>query len=192
VSLRGDEPARAAVGALLVNVTVAPLDAGAARRALDALVSLLRDSVDGGASVGFLPPLDTGEAVEYWRHVIDDVAAGSRVLLGAHDGGGRLVGAAQLELAQKPNARHRAEVQKVMVLTAARQRGIGRALMRAIEEEARRHGRTTLVLDTREGDSSERLYRSVGWQLTGVVPRYARSAGGGLDGSAFYWKLLDD
>jgi GNAT superfamily N-acetyltransferase len=173
-----------------VTVTIEALDAAGARRALDALVALLRDAVDGGASVGFLPPLPPAEAVDYWRDVIEDVAAGRRVLLAARDAG-RLVGAAQLELAQKPNARHRAEVQKVMVLAEARRRGIGRALMLAVEDAARRHGRTTLVLDTREGDPSEGLYRSVGWRLTGVVPRYARSAGGGLDGSAFYWKLLD-
>lgn len=167
------------------------LDAAAARRELPALVAVLRDSVDGGASVGFLPPLDPAEGERYWRHVIDDVAGGSRVLLAVRDAGGRLVGSAQLELAGKPNARHRAEVQKVMVLSATRQRGLGRALMLALEAEARRHGRTTLVLDTRQGDPSERLYRSVGWQLAGVVPRYAQSAGGELHGSAFYWKLLD-
>jgi ribosomal protein S18 acetylase RimI-like enzyme len=174
-----------------VRAAIERLDAAAAARELPDLIALLRDSVDGGASVGFLPPLATTEAADYWRHVAADVAEGSRVLLAARDAGGRLVASAQLELAGKPNARHRAEVQKVMVLSAARRRGLGRALMLALEEEARHHGRTTLVLDTREGDPSERLYRSVGWQLAGAVPRYARSAGGGLDGSAFYWKLLD-
>jgi ribosomal protein S18 acetylase RimI-like enzyme len=167
------------------------LDAAAATRELPALVALLRDSVDGGASVGFLPPLGADEAAAYWRGVIADVAAGGRVLLALREADGRLAGSAQLELAGKPNARHRAEVQKVMVLTAARQRGHGRALMLALEDDARRRGRTTLVLDTREGDPSERLYRAVGWRLAGVVPRYAKSAGGGLDGSAFYYKLLD-
>ena len=174
-----------------MSVRIDRLDAAAARRDLPALVSLLRDSVDGGASVGFLPPLDAADAERYWRRALDEVEAGSRVLLAARDGDGRLVGSAQLELAEKANARHRAEVQKVMVLTGTRRRGVGRALMLALEDEARGHGRTTLVLDTRAGDPSERLYRSVGWQLAGVVPRYARSAGGHLDGSAFYWKLLD-
>jgi len=174
-----------------VTARIEALDAGGARREREALVALLRDAVDSGASVGFLPPLATDEALAYWDGVIEDVAAGVRVLLAARDRGGRLVGSAQLELAQKRNARHRAEVQKIMVLTAARQRGIGRALMLALEDTARRQGRTTLVLDTREGDPSERLYQSAGWQLVGVVPRYARSAGGRLDGSAFYWKLLD-
>jgi hypothetical protein len=47
------------------------------------------------------------------------------------------------------------------------------------------------VLDTREGDPSEKLYAALGWQRIGVIPRYCESAGGRLDGSAFYYKLLD-
>ena len=78
-----------------------------------------------------------------------------------------------------------------MVLQSARKQGVGRALMLALEEHARRLGRRTLVLDTREGDPSERLYASVGWVRSGVIPRYAESAGGGLDGSAFYYKILE-
>ncbi len=61
--------------------------------------------------------------------------------------------------------------------------------MLAIEERARRLGRTTLVLDTRRGDPSEALYASVGYTLAGVIPRYARSANGALDPSAFYYRL---
>ena len=171
--------------------TVAALGAAEAAGELAALVDLLPDAVDDGASVGFLPPLDPAEGAAYWLGVIDDVAAGTRVLLGARDAGGRLVGSAQLELAMRPNGRHRAEVQKVMVHTAARQRGLGRALMDAAEAEARRRDRTTLVLDTRQGDPSERLYRAAGWTLSGTVPRYARSADGTLHATAFYHKLLD-
>jgi GNAT superfamily N-acetyltransferase len=100
------------------------------------------------------------------------------------------VGSAQLELAMRENGRHRAEVAKVMVLRSARRQGIGRALMLAAEDQARRLGRSTLILDTRAGDPSERLYASVGWQRVGEIPRFARSAGGALDATAFYYKLL--
>jgi GNAT superfamily N-acetyltransferase len=167
------------------------LDREAARRYEPALIALLQDSVDGGASVGFLPPLTLTEAKAYWRTVADAVGAGTRVLLVARDGTD-VVGTAQLDLATRPNARHRAEVMKVMVHRTARRGGIGRALMLTLEVEARRLGRTTLVLDTRQGDHSERLYLSVGWRFAGVIPRYARSAGGQLDPSAFYYRLLDD
>jgi acetyltransferase len=62
--------------------------------------------------------------------------------------------------------------------------------MLALEAHARRLGRTTLILDTRQGDPSETLYRSVGWTFAGAIPRYARSATGALDATALYFKLL--
>jgi acetyltransferase len=154
-------------------------------------VAVLTDSVDSGASVGFLPPLDREEADRYWQDVEAAVERGSRRLWIARDESGAVTGTVQLDLESRPNGSHRAEVMKLMVSSRHRRRGIGRALMQAAEEEARRLGRTTLVLDTREGDSSERLYRSMGWQRAGVIPRYARSAGGALDATAFYYRLLD-
>jgi acetyltransferase len=152
---------------------------------------VLTDSVDGGASVGFLPPLDAGEADRYWQGVEAALERGSRRLWVARAGDGAVIGTVQLDLETRPNGRHRAEVIKLMVLGLHRQRGVGRGLMQAAEEHARQLGRTTLVLDTREGDPSERLYRSLGWVQAGVIPRYARSAGGALDASVFYFKLLD-
>jgi len=154
-------------------------------------VAVLTDSVDGGASVGFLPPLDPAEAARYWQGVETAIENGARLLWVAREANGGITGTVQLDLETRPNGRHRAEVMKLMVLGLHRRRGIGRALMRAAEEEAGRLGRTTLVLDTRAGDPSEQLYRSMGWTQAGVIPRYARSAGGALDATAFYWKLLD-
>jgi acetyltransferase len=77
-----------------------------------------------------------------------------------------------------------------MVHRRARRQGIARALMLALEDHARRLGRTTLILDTRQGDPSEALYRAVGWTFVGLIPCYARSATGCLDGTAIYYKLL--
>ena len=156
-----------------------------------ALVALLRDAVESGASVGFLPPLGEAEAAGYWDSVSLALGDGSRVVLAALDPELGLVGSGQLDLAMRANARHRAEVSKVMVHRRARRRGVGRALMLALEAHARRLGRTTLVLDTRQGDPSEALYRGVGWTFAGAIPRYARSAAGGLDATALYFKLLE-
>lgn len=154
------------------------------------LVALLQDVVDGGASVGFLPPLGAAEAAAYWREVAAKMKDGSRLLWICREPDGAVTGTVQLDLEPRPNGSHRAEVMKLMVLTAARRRGIGRALMLAAEEEARRLGRTTLVLDTRRGDSSERLYRALGWTFAGSIPKYARSASGALDANAIYYRLL--
>jgi len=155
-----------------------------------ALVSLLQDVVDGGASVGFLPPLASDEAAAYWDSVAKALQAGGRRLWIARDAAGHIAGSVQLELEQRANGNHRAEVMKLMVLSAARRQGLGRALMEGTEADARRLGRTTLVLDTREGDPSETLYRRMGWQPAGAIPRYARSADGALHTTAFYYKLL--
>jgi ribosomal protein S18 acetylase RimI-like enzyme len=173
-----------------VGALVEALTPPAARAAEPALIALLRDAVDSGASLGFLPPLALATAATYWRGVVADVEQDCRVLLAARSSDGAIVGSAQLELAMRENGRHRAEVAKVMVLGAARRQGVGRALMLAAEDQAGRLGRSTLVLDTRAGDPSERLYASVGWQRVGEIPRYAQSAGGALHATAFYYKLL--
>ena len=174
-----------------VSLSIEPLTAAAMDAERGALVALLRDAVESGASIGFLPPLADAEARAYWTTVTAELREGSRVVLGARDGELGLVGSAQLDLATRANARHRAEVSKVMVHRRARRRGIGRALMLALEEHARQLGRTTLVLDTRQGDPSEALYQAAGWTFAGAIPRYARSATGTLDATALYYKLLD-
>src|SRR5262249_13363597 len=174
------------------SVVIEMLGADRAARELGSLVALLKDAVDSGASVGYLPPLAEAEGEAYWRGVVEDVRRGSCVLLGAREADGALVGTAQLLLAMRPNGTHRAEVAKVIVHTKARRRGIGRALMLALEARARALGRTTLVLDTRRGDPSEQLYTSVGYTLAGVIPRYAQSANGALDPSAFYYPVLTE
>jgi GNAT superfamily N-acetyltransferase len=167
------------------------LDAPGLLAELPALCALLEDCVEGGASIGFLWPMAEGEAEAYWRGVARPLAEATCLLLVVRDETGAMLGSGQLDLATRANGLHRAEISKLMVLRSVRRRGIGRALLQALETEARRNGRSTLVLDTRLGDPSEGLYRSAGWTLTGIVPRYARSSDGNLDASAFYHKLLD-
>ena len=189
MAVRAAAPGKASVSPR--GVRIEALVPAAARAALPALIAILRDAVDSGASVGFLPPLKPATASAYWRGVVAALDAEPRVLLAARRAeDGEIVGTAQLEPSGKENGRHRAEVTKVMVLQSARRQGVGRALMLALEDHARRLGRTTLVLDTREGDPSEALYVSVGWVKAGVIPRFAESAGGRLDGTALYYKLL--
>ncbi|MFN3324584.1 MAG: GNAT family N-acetyltransferase [Bryobacteraceae bacterium] len=154
------------------------------------LVELLRDAVASGASIGFLPPMATHEAEDYWDGVAEALCSPARVLLVALDGH-RVVGAVQLALETRSNGSHRAEVSKLMVHTAARRRGVGRALMQAVEAAAREAERTLLVLDTRAGDAAELLYRSLGYAAAGVIPVYARSADGSLDATVFMYKLLE-
>src|SRR6058998_3820746 len=134
--------------------TIEPLDqAGAVERA-GQLAALLRDAVDSGASVGFLPPLDAAQARKYWEDVQAAMRAGTRLLLVAIEDG-VVVGSVQLDLASMPNARHRAEMMKLFVDRRARKRGIARALIAAAENAARANGRTLLIADTRRGSAAE-------------------------------------
>jgi ribosomal protein S18 acetylase RimI-like enzyme len=138
-----------------------------------------------------MTPLDEGAVRRYWQGAIAQVEAGARVLLVARAEDGALVGSAQLTLATTPNARHRAEVQKVCVLRSARGQGIATQLMLAIEEEARAAGRKLLVLDTRKDGVAERLYRRLGYQEVGVIPGHARTVDGSLVTSIFFYRTLD-
>ncbi len=63
--------------------------------------------------------------------------------------------------------------------------------MAALERRAVREARTLLVLDTRQGDAAEQLYRRLGYSEAGVIPAYARSADGMLDATVFMYKLLE-
>jgi ribosomal protein S18 acetylase RimI-like enzyme len=170
-------------------LTIEQLTADQASTVLPALVELLQDSVAGGASVGFLPPLTEAAARDYWHDTIASVAQGELLLLVARQDG-QVVGTVQLALAGKPNARHRAEVQKLMVHTRARRQGIGQALLAAVEEIARQRERTLLVLDTRQSDPSELLYLKHGYTRAGSIPRYARSANGELHATVFFYRIL--
>ena len=59
-----------------------------------------------------------------------------------------------------------ADITKLLVHRRARRRGVGRALMEAIEARAREAGFTLLTLDTVRGDPAEQLYTTAGWQTT--------------------------
>ncbi len=147
------------------------------------LVSLLVRVVNDGAAVGFLAPLDPNAAEAYWARL---PRTDARLIVASV--GGTVVGTAQVHLAGQANGRHRAEIAKVLVDPSWRRQGIGRAIIAQAEEVARSHGRTTLILDTREGDPSNQLYRTSGWREIGRIPEYARSSTGELHATVIYAK----
>ena len=158
---------------------------------LHGLAGVLIDCVEGGASVSFMHPLSRSKALEFWRRVAGDVAAGRRELLVARDraDGGAIVGTVQLVLELPENQPHRADLSKMLVHRRARRAGCGAALLAAAEDRARELGKSLLVLDTASGDA-ERLYERCGWRRVGVVPGYALWPGGGLCDTTFFYKQL--
>lgn len=162
-------------------VVISVATARQAAESIEALADVLVDCVEGGASVGFLWPLQRATATAFWRGVADGeaggVARGERVLLLAReavaDGPGTIVGTVQLILALPQNQPHRADLAKMLVHRQARRRGVARQLLAQAEAVAREHRRSVLVLDTVSGGAAERLYARAGWLRVGTVPNYA-------------------
>ncbi len=141
------------------------------------LAELLRDCVATGASVNFVMPFGLDDSLAYWRDKVSPaVQAGHRDVFTAHVAG-RLAGTVQLDFGTPPNQPHRADVSKLLVHPDYRRQGIARALMMALEENASQRGRRLLTLDTAT-DDAEALYRSLGYQRSGVIPGYALDAAG--------------
>lgn len=173
-------------------LTIEQLTAEPTNADLVSLVELLQNVVDDGASIGFHLPLSEKEAEYYWRNVLRGVADRTRILLVSRDTEtGNIVGSAQLELATKPNAPHRAEVQKVIVHTSMRGQHLGRQLMQALEAAALSENRTLLYLDTRSGDVAEKLYANLGYIRVGAIPRYVTDEKGEFSDTIIFYKQLD-
>jgi GNAT superfamily N-acetyltransferase len=165
-------------------------DAAAAETEIDALSDILQDCVAGGASVNFVQPYTLADAARFWRRMIPSIAAGENILLVArHEG--RPAGTVMLGLDTPPNQPHRADVKKLLVHRRARRQGLARALMLAVEQEARNRGRSLLTLDTEHGSPAEGMYKGLGYTPFGIVPRYAIAADGkSVADCAFFYKDL--
>jgi len=143
---------------------------------VEMLADILRAIVYDGAGVSFVVPYSHEQARAFWvERVWPGVQAGTRHVLIARDGE-RIVGTVQFDTATPPNQPHRADVTKLLVHPNARRRGVARALMLALEDAAQAAGRTLLTLDTWTDSPAEQLYRSLGYTVLGVIPRFAKGS----------------
>ena len=154
------------------------------------LADLLKDCVDGGASVSFMHPLTRERATAFWRMVADGVAAGQRALIVAEDDEG-VCGTVQLIFDLPENQPHRADLAKMLVHRRARRQGLGAALMKAAEAAARECGKTLLVLDAVTDGDAARLYARLGWTRVGDIPNYALFPQGGFCSTTVFYRRLD-
>lgn len=163
-------------------------DEAAARR--EELIALLVDAVESGASVNFVWPMTREKSAAWWDGALASHVRGERLILVSEDESG-FTGTVQLVLAPQENQSYRADIAKMLVLQRARRRGLGAALLRAAENEARRLGRTLLTLDTESGSAGEALYAAQGWIKFGEVPGYAmRADGSARQAASFFFKEL--
>jgi GNAT superfamily N-acetyltransferase len=172
------------------GIEIAKMDRSGLEAAADELIDLIRSCVDGGASLGFLAPMTVETAASYWRSLMSEVDAETRILLLARSDG-RVVGSGQLRFETKENGRHRAEIAKVMVAPDQRRRGIATGLMARLESAAADAGITLLYLDTSEGPGGARaLYETLGYEYAGGVPGYALDPDRTPADNAIFYKWL--
>jgi GNAT superfamily N-acetyltransferase len=150
---------------------------------------VLIDCVEGGASVSFMHPLTPERALAFWQRVADGVDRGERALVVAEDEAG-IVGTVQLLLDLPENQPHRADVAKMLVHRRGRRRGLGGALLAAVDAVARDCGRSVLVLDTVTGGDAERMYARHGWTAVGSIPDYALYPNGGTCATTYFYKRV--
>lgn len=168
-------------------ITLRPLEYS--QETLEALSSLLVETVAQGGSVGFMHPLTLGDAAAFWKGALEGAARGERIILGALKGD-ELIATVTLLLALPPNQPHRAEIAKMMTRPDHRGRGVASALLREAERLARAHGRNVMVLDTGADGGAAGLYERHGFVRVGEIPDYALKPHGGLTATLLYWKRL--
>lgn len=175
---------------MIADVAVGRLDGAAFDAALPQLAEILVDSVDGGASVGFVHPFTVADAQQWWLSVRGGVEQGSTLMWVAEDDTG-VIGTIQVRLTVAyTNGRHRAEIAKLLVHRRARGRGIGKLLLATAEEAAAAAGVTILMLDTQTDSPAEYLYAKAGWTRFGVMPDHAADPAGALQPTTFFYKKL--
>ncbi|NWD26171.1 GNAT family N-acetyltransferase [Pseudomonas yamanorum] len=153
------------------------------------LVELLLDAVKHGASVGFMADFDETQARSYLSGVQASIEDGS-LLLWVVVRDEQVVASVQLALCLKANGLNRAEVQKLLVHSEARRRGLGQQLMAALELSARQYKRGLLYLDTEAGSGAEAFYQSLRYTKIGELPNYCQSPDGRYTPTAIYFKTL--
>lgn len=159
----------------------------------DELGEILQLTVNNGAAVGFIAPLNADRASQFWRQNIrPEVESGARALFLAVEDG-KAVGTAQLILAMPDNQPHRGEVSKMMVHPDHRRKGIANQLIARLEEEAKTHSRWQITLDTQSGRGAELFYAQLGYKVAGIIPSYAQNATDeNFHATTYMYKTLDE
>ncbi|KAN0009875.1 hypothetical protein ACTFIU_007185 [Dictyostelium citrinum] len=157
------------------------------------LVNLLIDGVENKAAIGFTFPLSREKAIEFWDKINDELKSKCRILLVSMVEGA-IVGTIQCSWSNTySNAKHRCEIQKLIVHSTHRKKGIAKLLLSEIEKYSSINGKELLVLDTSSTDPVTRnLYKSIGYIEVGSIPFFAShvSNEGEYSGTTIYYKLI--
>lgn len=131
---------------------------------------VLHDVVADGGAVGYLEPPSRAQVDDWLDGVLTDVRAGDGALVVARVDG--VVQAMGTWLRERPPVfRHTAEIGKVMAHPSARGLGLGRRVVSALVEDARRTDIELLVLGVRGNNHGTiQLYEELGFREWGRLP----------------------
>lgn len=145
-------------------------------------------SIQNDASLGFLESVGVEQIKQYWLQVGASLAKDCILMVARANN--QIVGAVQLSLSTKDNGQHRAEVQKLFVLPSYKGQGIATKLMLELEQQARKHNRYLLVLDTQTGSVAEHFYQQCGYIKVGDIPDFATDPKSQMFATSIYYKTL--
>jgi RimJ/RimL family protein N-acetyltransferase len=157
---------------------------------LDDLCDATESAILEGGGFGWLKPPPRQVLENYWKGVL--LVPERRLVVGRLDGA--IAGSAQLSRAPRNNEAQAfaGTLTSAFVAPWARGRGLGRGIVREIEQLARELGLSGLNLDLRDTQRAAiRLYETLGYQRWGTHPAYARVEGRVVPGH-YYYKLLDE
>lgn len=121
-------------------------------------------------AVGWLEVPDADETGRWLEDELRGVREGTAHFAVAKVGGA-VVGLGILSVFHPPVLARNGQVRKVMTHPQARGKGVARAVLLALEDEARRIGLENLLLDVRGNNhGAMAIYESLGWLRCGAVP----------------------
>ena len=151
---------------------------------------LLYGAVQEGASMGYLLETPMEVLENFWSGALRNVSSGSAIVVYAYEDR-EIVGVVVLQKESNPNAKHRAEVKKLIVRSDKRGQGIAKKLLSLVELEARMARRSLLILDTETESNAEFLYEKLNWIKLGVMPNHSALPSGELRPTTYFYKELD-
>ncbi|KAF5343402.1 hypothetical protein D9757_013813 [Collybiopsis confluens] len=161
------------------------------------LALLLKECVHNNIVMNFIQPFSIEEGEKFWKDLEQGVNENKQFIIVALEGDPNervepvMLGCVILYLSQQPNAKHRGEIGKLIVGREHQRKGIGKMLLTVLEEEARKHGRTILFLDTQTGSKAETFYKRVGYIPVGVIPDICLAPDGKeLTSCTFFYKRI--
>ncbi|MFU2315566.1 GNAT family N-acetyltransferase [Rahnella sp. PCH160] len=129
----------------------------------DELAQLLVEANSLGNSTGFPYATEQKDAEDSFNDLRPSLSQNERLLWIARDEQG-VIGTVQLDLTHPADSPHEAEINTLLVCVRARRRGVGRLLMRELENAAQDLRCTVLSSDMESGSEAEAFYRAQGYR----------------------------